>query len=94
MIRGRVKCRPPTLLKLTGITADDYERACTYLCESILFAGFTAPNGDKNFQMSLSTATHNRVIGFVVMVLVVPRAGFILLGTGRFGTLFQDTLTI
>jgi PAS domain S-box-containing protein len=44
--------------------------------------------------MSLSTATRNQVIGFVVLMLVVQRAGFILLGTGRFGTLFQDTLTI
>jgi PAS domain S-box-containing protein len=44
--------------------------------------------------MSLSTPTHKQVIGFVVLVLVVQRAGFIVLGTGQAGTLFTGTLII
>ncbi|HWZ42411.1 MAG TPA: response regulator [Candidatus Saccharimonadales bacterium] len=44
--------------------------------------------------MSLSAPSRNQFIGFAVLILVVQRAGFIILGPGQTGTLFIAALGI
>ena len=44
--------------------------------------------------MSLSTPSRKQIVGFVVFTLVLQRAGFMVLGTGRSGTLFVSVLQI